>query len=117
MGFKGLRVSVRLIVQNRIAQVEVVPSVATLLIKALNEPEPERISHIKPIAIHNGSLSMDAVIDVARQIRGRSMAKEFKGTVREVLGTAMSIGCSIGGESPKKAIRQIDDGTVVLPKD
>jgi len=37
--YKGLRVTVRVIVVNRNAQIEVVPSAASLIIKALNEPE------------------------------------------------------------------------------
>ncbi len=40
--YKGLRVTVRLVVQNRNAQIEVVPSAATLLIKSLNEPPRDR---------------------------------------------------------------------------
>ena len=42
LGFKGLRVTVKLTVQNRVAQIEVVPSAATLLIKMLAEPERDR---------------------------------------------------------------------------
>jgi len=115
MGFKGLRVNIRLIVQNRIAQVEVLSTAATLLIKAL--PAPMRNHPHIHVVKHDGSISMDTVIDVARQVRSRSMAKEFKGTVREVLGTAVSIGCSIDGESPKNVIQQIDEGTVEVPLD
>ena len=40
--FKGLRVTVKLTVQNRVAQIEVVPTTATLLIKHLAEPERDR---------------------------------------------------------------------------
>jgi len=39
LAFKGLKVTVKLIVKNRQATIEVVPSAATLIIKALNEPE------------------------------------------------------------------------------
>jgi len=40
--YKGMRCTVKLIVQNRQAKVEVVPSAATLIIKALGEPERDR---------------------------------------------------------------------------
>jgi large subunit ribosomal protein L12e len=40
--FKGLRVTVILTVQNRVAQIDVTPSAATYIIKALNEPERDR---------------------------------------------------------------------------
>jgi large subunit ribosomal protein L12e len=40
--WKGLRVTVKLTVQNRIAKVSVIPSAAALVIKALNEPPRDR---------------------------------------------------------------------------
>ncbi|KAF2321763.1 hypothetical protein GH714_002560 [Hevea brasiliensis] len=40
--WKGLRVTVKLTVQNRQAKVTVVPSAAALVIKALKEPERDR---------------------------------------------------------------------------
>ncbi|MCE2196987.1 hypothetical protein GQ599_10735, partial [Streptococcus thermophilus] len=50
--WKGLKVTVKLIIQNRQARVEVVPSAASLVIKALKEPPRDRkkVKHIK----HNG---------------------------------------------------------------
>ncbi|CAI5963608.1 unnamed protein product [Closterium sp. NIES-65] len=83
--WKGLRVTVKLTVQNRQAKVSVVPSAAALVIKALKEPERDRkkTKNIK----HNGNISMDDVIEVARVMRPRSIAKELTGTVKEILGT------------------------------
>lgn len=40
--WKGLRVTVKLTVQNRIAKVSVVPSASALVIKALKEPSRDR---------------------------------------------------------------------------
>ena len=40
--WKGLRVTVKLSVQNRIAKVSVIPSAAALVIKALKEPTRDR---------------------------------------------------------------------------
>ena len=40
--WKGLRVTCKLIVQNRQAKVEVVPSAGSLIIKALKEPPRDR---------------------------------------------------------------------------
>lgn len=40
--WKGLKITVKLIVQNRQARVEVVPSAASLIIKALKEPPRDR---------------------------------------------------------------------------
>jgi len=113
MGFKGLRVTIRLVVQNRNAQIEVVPSAATLLVKALNEPERDRKKE-KNIK-HDGSVTIDQVFDIARQLRPRSMAKSFKGTVLEILGTAVSVGCSVDGDSPKDVQAKIHAGELDVP--
>ncbi|KAK7043287.1 60S ribosomal protein L12 [Halocaridina rubra] len=44
--WKGLKVTVKLIIQNRQARVEVVPSAASLVIKALKEPPRDRKKEI-----------------------------------------------------------------------
>ncbi|KAA8534367.1 hypothetical protein F0562_031882 [Nyssa sinensis] len=71
--WKGLRVTVKLTVQNRQAKVCVVPSAAALVIKALKEPERDRkkTKNIK----HTGNISLDDVIEIAKVMRPRSMAK------------------------------------------
>merc|ERR1712060_472551 len=75
MDWKGLRVTAKLNVQNRQAKVEVVPSAAALIIKALKEPARDR-KKVKNI-VHSGSVSFDDVIKVARVMRPRSMSKEL----------------------------------------
>lgn len=40
--WKGLKITVQLIVQNRQAQISVVPSAAALIIRALKEPPRDR---------------------------------------------------------------------------
>ncbi|GMH07111.1 hypothetical protein Nepgr_008951 [Nepenthes gracilis] len=67
--WKGLRVTVKLTVQNRQAKVNVVPSAAALVIKALKEPERDRkkTKNIK----HTGNISLDDVIEIARVMRPR----------------------------------------------
>ncbi|EFJ10586.1 hypothetical protein SELMODRAFT_183633 [Selaginella moellendorffii] len=108
--WKGLRITVKLIVQNRQAKVEVVPSAAALVIKALKEPERDRkkVKNIK----HSGNISLEDVIDIAKIMKHRSMAKEFKGTVKEILGTCVAVGCTVDGKSPKDLQTEIDEGEV-----
>ena len=49
---------------------------------------------------HNGNITMDDVFEAARVMRERSMAVNFSGTVKEILGTATSIGCTVDGQKP-----------------
>ncbi|XP_036625051.1 60S ribosomal protein L12-like [Trichosurus vulpecula] len=61
--WKELRITVKLTIQNRQAQTEVVPSASTLIIKALKEPRQDRKKH-KNIK-HNGNISFDEIVNVA----------------------------------------------------
>jgi len=112
--WKGLRVMVKLTVQNRIAKVEVVPSAAALVIKALKEPARDRKKE-KNIK-HSGNLDLDVIIDIARQMRHRSMARSLKGTVKEILGTAVSVGCSVDGQNPRDVQSKIESGDISIPE-
>merc|ERR1711976_916398 len=83
--WKGLRVTVKLTIQNRQAKVDVVPSAAALIVKALKEPPRDRKKgkNIK----HDGNITWDDVLNAARTMRERSMAKDLAGVCRELLGT------------------------------
>ena len=45
-------------------------------------------------------------------MRFKSLAKELSGTVKEVLGTAYSVGCQVDGKSPKEISDEIDSGNI-----
>merc|ERR1712133_201292 len=113
--WKGLRITVQLKIQNRQATVSVVPSASSLIIKALKEPPRDRrkVKNIK----HSGNITLDDVIDVARQMRERSMARKLEGTVKEILGTAQSVGCTVDGKPPHDVIDEINDGEIEIPED
>lgn len=108
--WKGLRVTVRLTIQNRQAAVSVVPSASSLVIKALNEPPRDRKKQ-KNIK-HAGNIEMEEIIKIARTMREYSLAKDLKGTVKEILGTANSVGCRVDGKSPKDVSDEVESGEV-----
>jgi large subunit ribosomal protein L12e len=108
--WKGLRVTVKLTIQNRQAAVSVVPSASSLVIKALKEPPRDRKKE-KNIK-HTKSVPLDEIINIARTMRFKSMAKDLQGTVKEILGTAFSVGCQVDGKSPKEVQEQIDAGEI-----
>lgn len=107
---KGLRVTVKLTIQNRQAAVSVVPSASSLVIKALKEPPRDRKKE-KNIK-HTKSIPLDEIIDIARTMRFKSLAKDLKGTVKEILGTAFSVGCQVDGRSPKQISDDIESGEI-----
>merc|ERR1711962_633821 len=111
--WKGLKITVQLTVQNRQAQVAVCPSAAALIIRALKEPPRDRkkVKNIK----HNGNITMEDIYYAARVMRPRSLAKDFAGTVREILGTANSVGCTVDGQTPQDIIDEIKAGDLECP--
>ncbi|XP_053721038.1 60S ribosomal protein L12 isoform X1 [Synchiropus splendidus] len=113
--WKGLRITVKLTIQNRQATIEVVPSASALIIKALKEPPRDRkkVKNVK----HNGSVTFDEIVNIARTMRPRSIARELSGTIKEILGTAQSVGCTIDGRHPHDVIDDINSGKVECPSD
>merc|ERR1711994_114341 len=111
--WKGLKVTVQLKVQNRQATVSVVPSAAALIIKALKEPlrDRKKVKNVK----HNGNITMDDIYEAARIMRPRSMSKDLSGCMKEILGTAQSVGCTVDGQAPHDIIDEINDGTHECP--
>ena len=72
-----------------------VPSASSLIIRELNEPPRDRKKEKNGIFLlcylivvkHNGNITLDQVIKVAKVLRERSYANRLAGTVKEVLGT------------------------------
>lgn len=113
MDWKGIKVTVRLSVVNRVATPTIVPTASAMILKELKEPPRDRkkVKNVK----HSGNVTLDAIISIARIMRQKSMAKKLKGTVKEVLGSAFAIGCTVNGQSPKDLQKQIDEGTLTVP--
>ncbi|CBK21235.2 uncharacterized protein [Blastocystis hominis] len=115
MDWKGLKITVKLTVVNRQATVEVVPSASSLIIRELNEPPRDRKKE-KNVK-HNGNITLDQVIKVAKVLRERSYANKLAGTVKEVLGTCYSVGCTVNGQHPSDIIAAIDNGEIEVPEE
>jgi len=113
MDWKGIKVTVRLSVVNRVATPTIVPTASSMILKELKEPPRDRkkVKNIK----HSGNITLDAVIKIARALRSKSMAKKLQGTVLEVLGTAFSVGCTVNNQSPKDLQAKIQNGEVAIP--
>ncbi|KAK4046687.1 60S ribosomal protein L12 [Microbotryomycetes sp. JL201] len=113
--WKGLRVTVQLTIQNRQAAVSVVPSASSLVIRALKEPPRDRKKE-KNIK-HSGNVDLDAIIEIARTMRYKSLGKTLADTCKEILGTANSVGCTVDGQSPQAIIEQIRAGEIEIPSE
>lgn len=80
--------------------------------------EPPRDRKKEKNIKHSKSIPLDEIIEIARTMRFKSLSKELKGTVKEILGTAYSVGCQVDGRSPKDISDDIESGEIesrVLP--
>jgi large subunit ribosomal protein L12e len=127
-------VTVQLTIQNRQAVVSVVPSASSLVIRALKGSsflfplvfiqhangmsyfiEPPRDRKKEKNIKHSGNVTLDEIVDIARTMKSKSLAKELSGCVKEILGTAQSIGCTVDGQPPHDVIDGINSGEVEIP--
>lgn len=102
--------TVKLTIQNRQAAVSVVPTASSLIIKALKEPPRDRKKE-KNIK-HSKSVPLDDIIEIARTMQYKSFSKDLAGTVKEILGTARSVGCQVDGKPPAVVTAAIDSGDI-----
>ena len=63
---------------------------------------------------HSGNITLDNIKEIARTMRPRSMARKLEGTVKEILGTCQSVGCTVEGQPPHDIIEQINDGEIEI---
>ena len=114
MDWRGIKIIIEVMVLNRNCTVTVVPTASPLIIKALKEGPRDRkkTKNVK----HNGNLKMNDVVEIAKKLKlnKKSYAKEFKGLVKEVVGTCTSIGCTIDGKKPKDICPLIDAGEIEI---
>lgn len=101
---------VQLKCQNRAAEITVKPSSSALLIKELGGYERDR-KKVKNVT-HKGNLTLEQIKKVAKVIDEKSMAKNFAGTVKQVLGTCLSLGCTVDKQNPRQIIAKINNGEV-----
>eukprot|EP00435_Cladocopium_sp_Y103_P075076 s44_g53.t1 len=88
--WKGIRVTVKLTIQNRQAKVDVEPNATSLIIKALKEPlrDRKKTKNIK----HSGNLT-----------------KNVPGCLTCMCGTCFAVGCTVDGQKPGALQQAIDE--------
>jgi len=101
----GIKVQVKLSIANRQAEAEIIPSSASLVLKALKEPVRDR-KKVKNV-VHDGNITFADVMGVVHVMKERSLAKTLKACACEILGTCQSIGCTVDGRAPHDVIESV----------
>jgi large subunit ribosomal protein L11 len=110
--FNGLAVPVKLIVHDdRSFDIEVGIPPATALIK--RELGISKGSN-KTGSEFVGDLSIEQVVKIAKMKAGEVLSYDLKNTVKEILGTCLSMGVTVEGKSPKEVQKEIDEGKITI---
>lgn len=108
--WRGVKIQIQIAVQNRQCTVTVLPAAAPLLIEALKKTGRDR-KKTKNVT-YNGDLKFDQIVTIAKTMRdaNKSMSVTLASSVKEILGTCVSIGCTVDKKSPKDVQAEIDSG-------
>jgi large subunit ribosomal protein L12e len=110
--FTNIRIYVKLHIQAReIKKVDMFPCCSSYIIKELKEPVRQRRKVKAAIYKHSGNISFAAVKGVAQKMVGtKSLSRTLKGTIKEVLGSCVGVGCTVDGKSPKEVTKEVNAG-------
>jgi large subunit ribosomal protein L12e len=113
--YTNIRLYVRLSIQAReIKQVELLPTSSAYIIKELKEPVRQRRKVKGSIYKHTGNLSFEQVKNIAKKMKDKSLARDTKGTVKEVLGTCLAVGITVDGKNPKDVTADVEAGKLSI---
>lgn len=110
--WKGIRVTAEIHVQNKAFTVKFKPGVTAMIVKEMGDYVRDRQK--QKLTNRSGNISFEQVLKIAKWMdaEGKSRAKTFKGTVKQVLGSCVSVGCTVDGRSAKEVTRDVEEGTI-----
>ena len=59
---------------------------------------------------HTGNLTFEEIKKIAENNRPKSLSREMKGIVKEVLGSCFAFGITVDGKSSKNVQKYVDAG-------
>ena len=86
------------------------PVLKTLSVIALKEPIRQRRKVKGAVYKHTGDLSFDQVKAIAEKMKTKSLSRDLKAGIKEVLGTCVAVGITVDGKSPKEVTQEVNDG-------
>lgn len=107
--FKGMRVPVKVEVDTETKKFEIsvgTPTTSALIAKESGIPK----GSAKPNVDFVGDLSMDKVVNIAKNKIAGSYATTIRSAVKEVVGSCVSMGVKVEGKDARELMNEIDDG-------
>lgn len=111
--FAGMSVPVKVVVDKdaKTFEIEVGTPPVSALVKSelgLKEPVKEEAGVKGKKTI--GNLSIAQCIKISEMKKDSTLAKGTKATVKEIVGTCLSLGATVEGKNPKEVIKEIAEG-------
>ena len=96
--------------KDRAAIIKVTPGISALIIKDMGQAIG-RDRKKEKLPNRTGNIGFDKVLKIAKVLHeGKTLAKTFEGSVTQVLGTCLSVGCKVDGQSPKVITEKVKSG-------
>jgi len=107
--YAGMKVPVKITVDPETKQFEVSVGTPTTSALIVSELKIEKGSG-SPQAQKVGNLSMEQVVRIAKVKRAELLSASLKASMKEILGTCVSMGVTVEGKEPKEVQMEIDEG-------
>jgi large subunit ribosomal protein L11 len=107
--YAGMKVPVKVIVDVDAKSFEVeigTPTTSALIVKELGIEKGSGTPNTQKV----GDLTVDQIIRIAQMKMPSSYSKTLRAVVKEVVGTCISIGVTVGQKEPKEVLKEIDEG-------
>ena len=108
--FKGMRVPVKVEVDQETKQFAVsvgTPTTSALLVKEASIAKGSG----KPNLEMAGNVTFEKVLSIAKIKIADSYAKSIKSSVKEVIGSCVSMGVKVENTDPRQFMKQVEEGT------
>ena len=107
--FAGMKVPVKITVDTETKEFEVTvgtPTTSALIVSELKIEKGSETPKTKKV----GDLKMEQLIRVAKAKRTEVLARNLKASVKEILGSCVSMGVTVEGKDPREVQKEIDEG-------
>jgi large subunit ribosomal protein L12e len=76
----------------------------------LKEPVRRRRKVKNAVYKHSGNLTFEQVKNIAKKMTHKTLAREFKGTVKEVLGSCLAVGITVDRKNSNEVTKEVENG-------
>lgn len=107
--YAGMKVPVKVVVDTETKQFEVTVGTPTTSALIVSELKIEKGSG-SPKAQKIGNLNMDQIVKITKMKSAELLSTNLKMSVKEVLGSCVSMGVTAEGKDPKEVQKEVDEG-------